>query len=313
MFALGHVRTKHVAIGMLGGVLLLTNNPASAREGVVSPSATPEVRARERPDACRELEAETLQSGLDALLGLGECQQRAGRNASAWYTFLEAEAVARAQKDRARAKRAAEQVAALAPRLTRVVFVVPRSSRVPGLTLRLGDNTVPPSAWETPIPVDAGALRVSASANGYRAWSLEIDASHSPGEVYRVDVPVLVRARAEPRRATRDKAYRTAGVVTGSVGLAGLGAGALFGAMAHSAESASACAKSAAQCPPNKSNSATYGEAAAVSLALGGALLATGVTLFVLAPSADQEKKESLRVAARYAAGGGRLQLEGVW
>jgi len=44
-----------------------------------------------------------------------------------------------------------------------------------------------------------------------------------------------------------------------------------------------------------------------------GALLTTGVTLFVLAPSADNQDKNALRVAARYASGGGRLSLEGVW
>ncbi|HET7542499.1 MAG TPA: hypothetical protein VFK05_21665 [Polyangiaceae bacterium] len=42
-------------------------------------------------------------------------------------------------------------------------------------------------------------------------------------------------------------------------------------------------------------------------------LLSTGVTLFVLAPSADNQEKNALRLAARYASSGGRLQLEGVW
>jgi hypothetical protein len=42
-------------------------------------------------------------------------------------------------------------------------------------------------------------------------------------------------------------------------------------------------------------------------------LFATGLTLFVLAPSPDNEEKHALRVAARYAPNGGRVQLEGVW
>ena len=67
------------------------------------------------------------------------------------------------------------------------------------------------------------------------------------------------------------------------------------------------------QCTPSKSNSLIYTDAATVSFALGGALVATGVTLFVLAPSPDKQEKNALRVAARYAGSGGRLQLEGVW
>jgi hypothetical protein len=102
-------------------------------------------------------------------------------------------------------------------------------------------------------------------------------------------------------------------VVTGSFGLAGIGAGALFNALSRNADNASTCAKGVVQCTPNKSNSVVYTDAATVSFAVGGALLATGVTLFVLAPSADNKEQNSLRVAARYAQSGGRVQLEGVW
>jgi uncharacterized membrane protein YhiD involved in acid resistance len=50
-----------------------------------------------------------------------------------------------------------------------------------------------------------------------------------------------------------------------------------------------------------------------VSFALGGALVATGITLFVLAPAPDKKEQHALRVAARVAPGVGRLQLEGAW
>ena len=38
-----------------------------------------------------------------------------------------------------------------------------------------------------------------------------------------------------------------------------------------------------------------------------------GVTLLVLAPAPDHQERHALRVAARVANSGGRLQLEGVW
>jgi len=110
-------------------------------------------------------------------------------------------------------------------------------------------------------------------------------------------------------------AYRTAGVVTGSVGLAGIGAGALFNALSKNSEDETTCARGVIQCTPstNRSTRSNYADASSVSFAVGGALLATGVTLFVLAPAPDDQEKHALRVAAHVATNGGRLQLEGVW
>lgn len=263
--------------------------------------------------ACAKFEAsETLENSLGTLLHLGDCYERAGRSASAWHAFLEAEAVAHAKKDIEHEQVAAQRVSALEPKLTHVLFVVPQTSRVPGLTIQLGPNAIPASAWGTRIPVDAHPQRVTASARGYRSWEFALDASQGEGKQFRVNVPTLSPA-PEPAGSSRRAAYRTAGVVTGSFGLAGLGAGAVFNALSHS-DDAGTCARGLVQCTPDKSTTRTgYADAATVSFALGGALVATGVTLFVLAPGPDDKEKNALRVAARYASGGGRLQLEGVW
>ena len=263
--------------------------------------------------ACAKFEAsEAWQNGLGTLLHLGDCYERAGRSASAWHTFLEAEAVAQAKKDLDREHVAAERVAALEQKLARVVFVVPPTSRVPGLTVQLGANTIPASSWGMIIPVDAGTQRISAFAKGHRPWSVVLDVSRTEGREYRVTVPTL-EPMPEPV-SSRRAAFRTAGVVTGSVGLAGIGAGAVFSALSRNSEDASTCAHGVIQCNPSKSSSASaYSEASTVSLAVGGALLATGVTLFVLAPAPDNQERHALRVAARVASNGGRLQLEGAW
>ncbi|MEI9941833.1 MAG: hypothetical protein WDO69_31855 [Pseudomonadota bacterium] len=314
---------KYIAVGSLGCALLLIGNRAAAQNPVQSRSAQAAelfhealalLDAGQVAAACSKFEAsETLENGVDTLLRLADCYERAKRTASAWHTFLEAEAVAHDRKDREHAQSAAQRVAALEPKLTRFVFVVPMTSRVPGLTVRLGANTVPPSSWGSLIAVDPGMQRVSASAKGYDSWSVDIDASRSEGQEFRVNLPTLAPASGADSLAARGNAYRTAGVVTGSVGLAGIGAGAVFSALSRSADASTTCVKGVVQCAPSKSNQLLYTDAATVSFALGGALLATGVTLFVLAPSPDNKEKNSLRVAARYAGGGGRLQLEGVW
>jgi hypothetical protein len=263
--------------------------------------------------ACAKFEAsEAAENGLGTLLRLGDCYERAGRTASAWHTFLEAEAVANAAKDVEREQVAAQRVAALEPGLTRVVLVVPATSRIPSLSVRLGQNTIPITAWGTMIPVDAGVQHVSATAKGRRSWSMDVNVARGEAREYRINIPVLGLA---PERVARNRrpTLRTTGMVTGGVGVAGIGAGALFSAFARSADDANTCAKGVIQCTPTRSTRAGNGDAAAVSLAVGGALLATGVTLFVLAPAADSKERDALRVSARVAGDGGRLQLEGAW
>jgi len=314
---------QQIAIGLIGGALLLASNRAVAQSPVDSRSVRADrlfqhgralLEAGQVEAACAQFEAsEVLENRLVTLLELGDCNQRAGRSASAWHSFLEAEAVAQVQKDVEHAQIAAQRVAALEPKLIRMVFLVPMTSRVPGLSVRLGANTVPPSSWGSLIPVDPGVQRVSAAAKGYDSWAVDIDASHGEGQEFRVNVPTLAPTRGADPVAARGRAYRTAGVVTGSFGLAGLGAGAVFSAMSHNANDAKACANGAAQCTPSPANRSAFSDAAAVSFALGGTLLATGVTLFVLAPSPDHKQENALRVAARYASSGGRVQLEGAW
>lgn len=264
--------------------------------------------------ACSKFEAsEAWENGLGTLLHLGDCYERAGRNASAWHTFLEAEAVAQSKKDSAREQIAAERVAALEPKLARVVFVVPPTSRVGGVTVQLNNNTIPAASWGTMIPVDAGLQHISVFAKGYQPWSTDVEVTRTEAREYRVTIPTLAIAAAPVAHSNRRANFRTAGIVTGSVGIAGLGAGALFGALSKNDETQS-CPKGMPQCTLSKSNSSSnYSEASTVSLAVGGALLATGITLFVLAPAPDNQEKHALRVAAHPSTSGGRLQLEGVW
>ncbi len=263
--------------------------------------------------ACSKLEAsEAAGNSIETLLHLADCYERAGRSASAWHAFQEAQAVAHAEKDAEREQVAAERASALEPKVMRVVLIVPPLSRVPGLTVQLGNNTIPAASWGAGIPVDAGVQRISASAKGHRSWQLDLSVARGDAREYRVNVPTLtpVPQPNSDRRTT----FRTAGFVTGGVGFAGLGAGAVFSALSRSADDASTCARGVIQCTPNRSNRTGYGEAAAVSFAVGGTLLATGVTLFVVSPAPDSKEQHApLRVAARVAGSGGRLQLEGAW
>jgi tetratricopeptide (TPR) repeat protein len=302
---------------MICGTLLLASCPAfaegahSARAEALSHQGQALLDSGQVEAACAKFEASNAwQVGLSTLLKLGDCYERAGRNASAWHTFQEASALAQSDKDTESGQRAAARLAALEPNLARITLIIPETSRVPGLSVRLGDNTIPPSSWGAPLPVDAGLQHVSASAKGHLPWAFNFEVAKGSGREYRVNVPTL--DPVHDRYASRGHGLRTAGVVTGSVGLAGIGASAVFSALSKSADDAGTCSRGIIQCGRPNTGSA-YSEASTISLAVGGALLATGVTLFVLAPSPDKQEKNALRVAARVTGSGGRLQLEGVW
>jgi hypothetical protein len=310
---------KHFLTGLLCSALCATALPAaaegerSARAEALFQQGQALLVSGKLDEACAKLEAsEAWENSVETLFQLGDCYQRAGRSASAWHAFLEVEAMAQAQKDSKGAQLAETRVAELEPQLARVVLVVPPTSRVPDLSVQLGANTIPASSWGKPIPVDAGSRRVSVFAKGHRPWSAVLDISANVGREYRITVPTLEPLPAP--NTSRRSAFRTAGVVTGSMGLAGIGAGAVFSALSKNADDAGTCVRGVVQCTPNKTNAdRAYSEASTVSLAVGGALLATGVTLFVLSPSPDNEEKHALRVAAHVASNGGRLQLEGAW
>jgi hypothetical protein len=284
----------------------------SARAEALSHQAQALLDAGKTEAACNKFEAsEAAENGLGTLLHLGDCYERVGRTASAWHAFQEAQAVAHAKKDE-REQVAADRVAALEPKLTRVMFIVPSTSRVPGLTVRLGDNTIPAASWGALIPVDAGVQHISASAKGHRPWQTDVTVNRDDNREYRVNVPTLTPVREPNNDRRRD--FRTAGIVTGGVGFAGIGAGAVFSALSRNADDANTCARGVIQCGSGSSSRAGYNEAAMVSFAVGGTLLATGVTLFVLAPAPDSKEQHApLRLAARVAGSGGRLQLEGAW
>jgi len=289
----------------------------SARADVAFHEAESLLAAGHVSDACAKFElSEQLETGLGTLLHLGDCYERAGRAASAWHTFLEAEALAHSKQDTEREQIAAERVQALEPKLPRVVFVVPPESRVPDLEVRLGDNSIPPASFGAIIPVDPGKQRVTASAKGRKPYSVELNIAGSEAHEYRVTIPALQPAPrpASDRRAT----FRTAGVVTGSAGLVGLGAGAIFGVISKNREDDANvdCPKGPSSCvsrAPGTNVSNPYSTASTVSLAVGGALVATGVTLFVLAPHPDNQEKDATRIAARVARDGGRLEFTGSW
>lgn len=262
-------------------------------------------------EACAKLAASQKASpAVGTLLNLGECYERLGKTATAWAVFREAiEAGERAGRPD-RAALARTRADALAPKLARMTVSAPK---VEDLVVRRDDVPLEAAALGVALPVDPGEHRVEAAAPGRRPWSGVVTAV--AGETVEISIPELERDASAPAASEDDGAtMRTLGLVAGGVGLVGLGIGTFFGLSArskwHEAQEQH-CVGTI--CDPEGGRLAeeakSSGNVATVAFVLGGAAIAGGIALVLLAPS----RPDGVRVDARVAAspGGGGLVLGG--
>ncbi|HEY8944288.1 MAG TPA: hypothetical protein VIM73_08495, partial [Polyangiaceae bacterium] len=155
--------------------------------------------------ACEKLaESQRMDPAVGTLLNLGDCQEKLGRTASAWATWLEAAAMARAAGQADRDAHARQRAEALVPRLVTLTVEVPPEHRVPGLTVTRNAIVLGAALWGTAAPVDPGEYEVSANAPGHQPWSTTV--SVREGTPARLLVPRLTpepaTAVAPPPSAT---------------------------------------------------------------------------------------------------------------
>jgi hypothetical protein len=152
-------------------------------------------------------------------------------------------------------------------------------------------------------------------ADGTRAETNTLAAERSKGKIvvvtYGPPPPTLVLPDRTP--GGERSALKTAGLVVGAAGVVGLALGAVFGVEALSTK-ASHC-DSNGQCDPGSASTA-YSQAtlSTLGLAAGGALLAGGVTLYLLAPrGAGARRDTNLALAPTVGHSAGGLELAGRW
>jgi serine/threonine-protein kinase len=274
-------------------------------------------------EACTKLEASNaLDPGVGTLLLLGDCEEKAGKVASAWAVFKDAGALARSRSDADRANMADLRAAALRPRLAYVEFRVSAGAPVPGFELRRGGALIAPGSWGVPLPTDAGTYEVVASAPERESWrttlevpvklegplvvtvpalhasSTDVPGVVAPGVVAATSPPVDP-ARRETEHADHGKpgsGQRVLGVVSFGVGVAaGIASGALAYVAAKKnhdsknqcrADDPNVCTAPGVNQRDSAKNLATLATVFGVS---GGVLAATGITLYLTAPSAKNQ------------------------
>jgi hypothetical protein len=191
---------------------------------------------------------------------------------------------------------------------------------LPGLEVRRDGARLDPTQWSAPLPINKGSHTIEATAPGRQRWertieirrdgdkeSIEIDAlaeaipppTPTLSAPPRLPIAITSRPPPPPRAKTGSpRATRTAGIVLSVVGAAGVGVGAVSGALAKVKKSDSDAYCNGDVCDQRgfdlRMSARTAGNVSTAMFIAGGTLLAGGVTLFVLAPSNEEPRAKVL-------------------
>jgi hypothetical protein len=292
--------------------------------------------ARKPSEACPKFAASMrLDPKGGTLLNLAVCHEAEGKTATAWLEFKEALVWARRDARPEREKLAEGRIAALEPKLSRLVVALAAGADAPGLEVRLDGAVVDRAALGTAVPVDPGEHVVVASAPGKKRWEAKVvvgaEADRKtvqvPGLETEAVVPVVVPATATARATATATAARSgsapapattapaataapiAGWVVGGAGVVAIGVGSYFGLSAKSKHDEARnehcpdgyCDATAAQLSRDARSRGW------VSTALFGVgLAAVGVGTYLVVTG-------TTRVEPVAAAGGGGVRIGGAW
>jgi hypothetical protein len=191
-------------------------------------------------------------------------------------------------------------------------------------------------AWSTSVdvPAGAGSTRVVVPELEPEAAELASPAPLAPAPVEPAPTalaatapppsgPVSAPPPAQPPASDRGSTQRTIGYVVGGAGVVGLAVGAIFGFKSKSKASnredvcgpAGLCTTTAEVDEINRlsDEARSAGTVASVSLAVGGAALATGIVLLLTAPSGEPKAAGAIDVRPWVGPGVAGAALGGAW
>ncbi len=271
-------------------------------------------------EACPKLaESERLAPGSGVLMRLGLCDEQLGKTASAWAAFREAAARAQRSGDEALRQLATKRADGLAPRVPRMVVLLPPGSERAPVLLTYDGTPLDRSAVGAEIPVDPGAHAVEATQAGRVTFrktftlaardalttiAVELPPDGSPALTHPLD-------GAPPRDA---RPQRTTALVVGGVGIAGVAVGAIFGfaAMANWNRARSECTSGVSGCSQDalglQSVVRTDATVSTIGFVAGAAGLLGAALLWWTAPKQDTHAGH--RPALRPVLGANRVGLD---
>jgi serine/threonine-protein kinase len=271
-------------------------------------------------EACAKFQASlALVPGNGTRLNLANCLEKSGKTASAWAVFRDAQLAAEKAGDDVKKKFAEDEMRKLEPRLARLTIKL--AEDVPGLEVQRDGEKVRRPLFGNAIPLDPGEHVVSAAAPGRTPWSQKVTVGERASVT--VEVPRLEEVapppkpeppRPEPMPSPRPeppppavapappppaaeaddpgKGRRILAYTVGGAGIVGLGVGTVFGLKAKSkhdeaqdghCDSHSVCTDQTGVDLTRDARSA--GNIATIAFGVGLVAVATGVVLYLTAPS----------------------------
>jgi hypothetical protein len=301
--------------------------------------------------ACPKLaDSQRLDPGVGTLLNLALCYKSNGQTASAWSTYREAAAQARASGQADREQLARNEATALERSLSRLTIEVsPELAATPGLEIKRDGASVPQGLWGVAAPVDPGARVLEATAPGKQPLRMTVNvagagasaravvpplenaAAGAPSPVTTPTAPAPVAPAPPPPpaptpapEASSGSGQRIAGYAVAGVGVVGLAVGSVFGAMTMSTneDALDLCKDSDDPCTSDdvRRHRRLVDDAKSsriisyIGFGAGGAALLGGVVLILTAPKgATSSSPTGLRLAPHVGKGELGFGMEGTW
>jgi serine/threonine-protein kinase len=256
-------------------------------------------------EACPKfLASYNLEHRVGTLLALADCYEQNKQFASAWARFIEARTLATRNGQPERADYANKHAASLEPRRSMLTIAV--GSTLPGLVVRLDGALVEPAVYGVAVPVDGGSHAIEATATGKAPLEGSVNiAPEADQKTY--TLPVLADAAVAPpaslsaaaavpagRAASSHLTTRAiTGIAIAGVGVVLAGVGTYFGvaALGKKSDSAPYCGADGQKDDcfgPGvglRSDAVSDATVSSVLLGVGAAAVASGVVLWVTAPS----------------------------
>ena len=271
------------------------------------------MKAGKYAEACPRLaQSQKLDPGMGTKFRLGECYESAGLVGSAYQLFRDVASDAKKAGRADREAQAQKRVSALESRVPWMTLVVPPEvAALADLSVKRDGEPAPRADWGRKVPVDPGAHTIIVTAAGKKPWQTTVRALE--GGSVEIHVSPLQDDAGKPAGApatgpvagdapSPGRAPRIAGIAVGAAGVVGIAVGAALGFVAKSkwdGALAGCQGGDKTRCTPaaigDGSGAAGLATGSTVSFIAGGALVATGLIVFLTAPSSKAPPSTGVR------------------
>lgn len=182
-------------VASLSGASALAQSAPDSNSAAIAEALFQEARrlmeSKDYERACTKFaESQSLDPSGGTLLNLAVCHEKAGKLATAWALFHEAQVVASQERRRGRVALAQKRIEALGPRLPKLTLTTQAEAEPREFSLELDGAILSKAVLGSSFPVDPGSHILQASAEGYETWSHTFNITEA--QVQSVEIPRLV-------------------------------------------------------------------------------------------------------------------------